>query len=92
MANVAIGCEHSPWRCMECLCDDAFQEHLLLRQAFTQWADRRVDVGFPRLFALERAFRVWRVLRAGRRYYARQRLVVGEIFFKWAQLHGWQRR
>ena len=92
MANVNIGCEHSPWGCMECLREDAFQEHLLLQQAFTQWAGRRVVVFFPRLRALEHHFRVWRVVVAGRRFYARQKLVVQEIFFKWRQLRGWQRR
>ena len=63
--------------------EDAFQEHLLLQQAFTQWADRRVAVGFPRLFALDRAFRVWRVVAAGRRFYTKQTLVLQEIIFKW---------
>jgi hypothetical protein len=71
---------------MECLTDDAHQEHLLLQQAFTQWANRRVDVGFPRKFALERAFRVWRVVATGRRYYQRRKCLVQEIWYKWRLL------
>jgi hypothetical protein len=71
---------------MECLTDDAAQAHLLLQQAFTQWAGHRVVVGFPRLRALEHHFRVWRVVVAGRRFYVRQRCVVQEVFQKWCWL------
>jgi hypothetical protein len=35
---------------------------------------------------LERGFRIWRVRVRGRKFYVHQRLVLGEILYKWAAL------
>jgi hypothetical protein len=72
--------------------DDAAQAALELRLAFQQWANLRCVVGFPRLCALERYFRIWRATWLGRRFYARQRLVLQEIFHKWSCFLVFQRR
>ena len=89
-------CPHAPWGCMDCHHDwaehDAAQGALELRLAFQQWANRRCVVGFPRLCALERGLRIWRVVVRGRRYYEHQRLVLQEIVQKWAWLLFQRRR
>ena len=71
---------------------DAAQGALELRLAFQQWANRRCVVGFARLCALERGFRVWRVVTRGRRFYKRRFLVLQEVFQKWSWMLLFQRR